>query len=42
MASDQGGTGPEIRSTPATFSVRLLDVNDSVPIFTELVSVHAM
>lgn len=34
MLSDQGGTGPEVRSTTASFSVRVLDVNDNLPVFT--------
>ncbi len=34
MASDQGGIGPQIRSTSGSFSVRILDRNDSVPTFT--------
>ena len=38
VASDQGGLGREVRSTPATFYVVILDVNDNVPTFEDDVS----
>ncbi len=37
VASDQSGVGPQVRSTTATFSVRVLDENDNVPTFTQSV-----
>lgn len=37
VATDQGGIGPEIRSTSGTFYVRILDRNDSIPTFNSTV-----
>ena len=38
IAADQRGRGPNVRRTVTVFTVRVLDVNDNVPFFTNSVS----
>jgi len=40
IAADQRGRGLNVRRTSATLRVSVLDINDSIPFFTQAVNIN--